>query len=72
MRSLSLSVIRPLLYLFWLPWLTLFAVFLICYSPFYLLFSLIPVAVNKNKETKRTFENKTGKPSLAKLEVKHA
>lgn len=72
MCSRSLSIVRPLVCLLGLPWLALFGVFLICYSPFYLLFSLVAMLINENQESKREINNNTSKTGLTKLEVKHA
>lgn len=72
MRDRFLAIVRVIICLLGLPWLALLAVFLILYSPFYLLFSLISLLKNAKKKSDTEFKNQTSKPGLTKLEVKHA
>ncbi len=69
MSSGKFTVLQLVVCLLGLPYLALMAVFLICYSPLYLLISLFRLL---KAESKRTINNNSSRTILSKLEVQHA
>lgn len=65
----NLSIVRFIICLLGLPWLSLIAVFLIFYSPLYFLFLLFTTLI---AESKKEIHDHSSKPSLAKLEINNA